>query len=146
MFQAGMMCTPFHPAEIMKRPTSVTVIAWFLIVTSLIALPFQLKGMNDPLAQELMARSMLPVSLQLGLAYFGLLLSLVCGFGMLKGRDWSRKLYVGWSVIGLLIGLITSPLKLALLPGAVLLAIIAYFLLRQQATAWFVPQPVAADA
>ncbi|MRW89056.1 hypothetical protein GJ699_03570 [Duganella sp. FT80W] len=130
----------------MKRPTSISVIAWFLIVTSVIALPFQHRSLSDPIAYELLSRSVLPVSVQIALAYAGLAMSLACGIGMLKGFDWSRKVYVGWSVFGLLIGLFTSPMKLVLIPGALILALFAYFLFRPQANAWFVPQKVAVDA
>ncbi len=132
--------------EIMKRPTSISVVAWFLIVTAAIALPFQHRSFTDPLAQELMARSLLPVSLQIVMAYVGLAVAIGCGVGMLKGADWSRKVYLGWSVLGLIVAVVTSPLKLLLIPGALIIALFIYFLFRPQASAWFAPRKVANDA
>jgi len=69
-----------------------------------------------------------------------------CGIGMLKGFDWSRKVYVGWSVFGLVLSLVTFPMKLMLIPSALIIALFAYFLFRPQANAWFVPQKAVVDA
>jgi hypothetical protein len=48
----------------MKRPTSVSVIAWILIVMSGISLVTSTMSLNNPLARELMAKSLLPIPLQ----------------------------------------------------------------------------------
>lgn len=128
----------------MKRPTSVNVIAWFLIIAGFISVAFSYYSFNNPVTQELMAKSLLPMSVQYVLMFVGVAVSVVSGFAMLRGLNWARVLYVGWSAIGLVIGLVTSPIKVALIPSVVVLAIIAFFLFRAKANAYFT-QPVAAN-
>jgi hypothetical protein len=130
----------------MNRPTSVNIIAWFLIVTGLISLVFSYFSLSNPMVQEVMAKDLLPLSLQYVLMFLGVVITVVSGFALRKGQNWARQLYVGWSVLGLLIGLATAPGKLALIPGALVLAIIAFFLYRPNANAYFAPQKIANDA
>src|SRR4051812_16536392 len=130
----------------MKRPTSVTVIAWFLIVIALISLVTSYKALDNPISQELMAKSLLPISVQYVMLFVGLLISLASGVAMLKGMNWGRTVYVVWSAIGFVITLATSPIKIAVIPGAVVFAIIVFFLYRPKATAYFVPKEAANDA
>lgn len=132
--------------KVIKRPLSVTIIAWFAIVIAVLSLISSILTHNNPLTQQLMAKSMVPISLQYGLLYGGLSLTLVAGIGMLKGQHWARLLYVGWSTIGLIIGLATTPIKIALLPGAVLLGLAAYFLFRPAANAYFSARLAANNA
>lgn len=129
----------------MKRPTSVTVIAWFLIVTSLISLVSSYVSMDNPLVRELMSKSLLPLSVQYAMMFVGLIVTVATGVAMLKGLGWGRLVYFAWSAVGLVIGLATSPMKMAMIPGAVLLAIFAYFLYRPKANAYFGGQVAAAN-
>lgn len=121
----------------MKRPTSVTVIAWILIVMSSLSLVTSVLTFNNPMVKEVMAQSPLPLSIQFAMMYVGLFVTLVSGIAMLMGRNWARFLYVGWSVIGFIVGLLTSPMKAAMIPGIVVFAVIAFFLFRPKATAFF---------
>lgn len=130
----------------MKRPTSVSVIAWIILATSVFSLVVNYKNMDNPLVVELMAKSLLPMSLQYAMMYLGLVIAGVAAVAMLKGLDWGRKLYFGWSIFGMIVVLATSPLKVALIPGAVVLAIMAYFLYRPKANAYFVPQGAPGNA
>jgi hypothetical protein len=119
------------------RPVSVTVIAWILLVTGGLSLVTSFFTMDNPQVRELMAKSPLPIPLQYVLMYLGLTISLVSGFAMLRGCDWGRKLYVGWSCVGFLIGFATSPMKFALMPGLVFFIVIVFFLFRPRANAYF---------
>jgi len=130
----------------MKRPTSVSVISWFLIISGIISIAVSYYGFSNPMTQELMARSLLPVSIQYVLMFIGVIVTVVSGFAMLKGVNWSRQLYLGWSAIGMVIGLATAPIKVGLIPGAVLLLIIGFFLYRPKANAYFTQQLAANDA
>jgi type IV secretory pathway TrbL component len=130
----------------MKRPTSVSIIAWFLIATALISVVTTYTSLDNPVAQELMAKNLLPLSVQYVMLYVGLAISVASGVAMLKGWVWGRTLYIAWSVLGLVIGLATSPLKLMLIPGALILAIIAFFLYRPKAKAFFSQQQAAINA
>ncbi|WP_363504340.1 hypothetical protein [Burkholderia sp. LMU1-1-1.1] len=130
----------------MKRPTSVSIIAWFLIATSLISVITSYTSLDNPIAQELMAKNLLPLSVQYVMLYFGLAISVASGVAMLKGWNWGRTLYVAWSVFGLVIGLVTSPMKLVLIPSAIVLAIIVFFLYRPKVNAFFSSRQAANDA
>ena len=119
------------------RPTSVTVISWILIVLAVLSLVTTTLMMENPQAQELMRKSPVPLSVQYALSYVNLAILLVCGIAMLKGRNWGRWLYVAGSAVGLLVGVVTSPVKAALIPGVVIFAVVTFFLFRPKANRYF---------
>ena len=127
------------------RPTSITVISWILIVLAAISLITSTLMLNNPTAKELMARSPLPASVQYALMYLGLLVMITSGVAMLKGQNWARLLYVIWSAAGFLIAVVTSPLKMAMIPGFVVYLIVVFFLFRPKANQYFVRE-VQSDA
>ena len=120
-----------------KRPKSVTVIAWFLIVTGVLSVFISLSSLNNPVVKEVMSKSPLPVSLQYAMMFIGLAITVINGIGMLKGQGWARLLYVVWGVFGSLVGLVTSPTKIAMIPGIVIFAIIIFFLYRPVSSQYF---------
>jgi len=119
------------------RPTSVTVVAWLLIIIASANLVATLAMTGNPVVLQMARQSALPIWLQYVLQAMGLVVVLVASVGMLKGRGWSRYLYVGWSLAGLLVALATSPMKWLVLPGAVMLAIVTYVLFRAPAARYF---------
>ncbi len=121
----------------MQRPTSLTIIGWLLILFGAFGLISQLTMQNNPAVQQMLAESPLPPSAHLALGVIGGLVGIVSGFGILKGLNWSRYLYVGWGVIGLLISFLTMPFTSFLLLGLVMLGVFAFFLFRPAANAWF---------
>ena len=129
-----------------KRPTSITVIAWILIVMCGISLITSTISLNNPMAKELMSRSPISIPIQYAMMYVGLLIILISGIAMLKGQNWARLLYVIWSIIGFVIGIATSPMKAAMIPGFVVFLIIAFFLFRPKANEYFAGTGVQSDA
>lgn len=121
------------------RPTSVSVIAWYLIVIGGISLIMTTVMIGNPTMVEVMNKSPLPIPVQYAMTYLGLLIMLISGVFMLKGKDWSRKLYVGWSLVAIVIGLATSPMQAMMIPGIVVFIVIAFFLFRPKANAYFCP-------
>ncbi len=120
-----------------QRPKSITVICWILIAMGGISLISSTLSLNNPATQELMSKSSIPISIQYIMMYAGLLVTLVCSVAMLKGQNWARLLYVGWSTIGFIIGIATSPLKAFMIPGIIVFLIIAFFLFRPKANEYF---------
>lgn len=118
------------------RPTSLTVIAWLLIASSALALAGFATSHGNPLVEDVMRQSPLPLWLQYGIGYFGLAVQLVCAIAILKGRMWGRRVYTGWGFLGLVIGFATSPVKMALIPGTVLFVVIVFFLFRPAGNAF----------
>ena len=119
------------------RPVSITVISWIIIVTSALSLASTLFLSTNPTAQELMAKSAIPVAVQYAMMFVGLVVGIVCGAFMLKGANWARLLYVGWSVVGFTITFITTPGRLMMLPGMIFFAVVVFFLFRPKANAFF---------
>ncbi len=122
-----------------KRPTSVTVISWILIVMGGISLITTTAMLNNPMVRSMMRHSIVPLNIQYVMCYLGLLITIVCGAVMLKGGNWARFLYVAWSLIGFVFALITSPVKIAMIPGFVIFLIISFFLFRPKANEFFTP-------
>jgi len=120
-----------------KRPTSVTVVAWILIVSGGISLITTTAMINNPTALDLMSKSPLPIPVQYAISYIGMFVMVVSGIVMLKGHNWGRFLYVVWTVIGFLIGIVTSPMRAAMIPGLVIFLIFAFFLFRPNANEYF---------
>jgi len=119
------------------RPKSVAFVSWFLIGTGAVSVITTLATWNNQLREELMAKSALPPSVQIAMQATGLLVMIVCGVSMLRGKHWARTTYVAWNVVGLLVGLVTSPFKMMLIPGAVFFLIVTYLLYRPPANAFF---------
>jgi hypothetical protein len=120
-----------------KRPTSVTVIAWILLVISALSLLGSTMAINNPMAQEQMAKSPIPIPLLYVMLYLGLSISILCAIFMLRAANWTRLLYIGWSGIEFLVLLLTSPVKPMLIPGILMYAVFVFFLLRPKASAYF---------
>lgn len=125
-----------------SRPTSITIISWFLIVMPLLSLISIPAAMSDPKAQEMMAKSPIPVPVQYVMLYAGLAVSVVSGIGMLRGMNAARWLYVVWSAVGLVVGLATSPVTPLMIPGLIIFVVIVFFLFRKPASRFFGREPV----
>jgi hypothetical protein len=126
-----------------QRPKSITVICWILIIMGAISIVSSTLSLNNPIAKELMAKSPIPVNIQYAVMYIGLLIMLVSSVAMLKRQNWARLLYVGWSIIGFIIGIATSPMKAAMIPGLIVFLIIVFFLFRPKANEYFKATEVA---
>lgn len=125
----------------MERPTSLTIIGWLLIVFAVFGLINQMMMGDNPVAQQMLAESQLSPSIHLAMGIIGALVSLASGYGILKGLNWSRFLYVGWGVLAVIISFVTTPFTSILLLSLMVIAIIAFFLFRPAANAWFARSP-----
>lgn len=86
----------------MPRPTSITVISWMLIIGSVLQLLGVVISISDSSLFHELNQSPIPAPVQFGLMFLAVILTLVCGIAMLKGRNWGRWLYVTYRVIGIL--------------------------------------------
>jgi len=122
--------------SVKERPTSVTVLAWLLLAYNVLNLDFVF-SINNPLVHELMAKSPIPIPVQIGMAYVGITVKIVAAAFMLRGANWARWLYIGYCAFSLLVGLFTSPMK-ALLPLVLVIDIVVVVLLtRPKVNAYF---------
>src|SRR5438552_13993479 len=101
-----------------ERPLSLTIIAWIIIVSGLFALYSALTIQNNPVAARMLAQSPLPASAHQAFAIVGCIVSLIVGYGILKGYPWSRRLYIGWGILSLAFSLATTPIMSILIMSA----------------------------
>ncbi len=123
-----------------KRPISISIIAWFFIVTSPLSLAFSVIGFNNPAAKQMMSQNPMPIPVQLLLSCLGLVITFVSGIAMLKGLNWSRYLYVVWSGAIFVLYMIISPFKVMMIPGILVLLVVAFFLFSSKANDFFRPE------
>jgi hypothetical protein len=120
-----------------KRPLSMTIIGWLLIVLTALNLIGLVMLWSNPAiiyAAELMHTSVLFLQ---AWGVIGAVVTLACAYGILKGLPWSRVLYVAWGILGLAVSLYTSPQKVAVVVGLVILVVISAFLWTNTANDWF---------
>ena len=127
-----------------KRPFILTLIGWFLIVMSVFGIfrSFFMGGDefvmgSDGFIHSMLDESPLPLEVHQAIEIVRSVITLVCGFGILKGWNWARYVYVGTGVLGLALNLVTFAIKSILLLDLVLVGMIAFFLFRHAASAWF---------
>ena len=124
-----------------ERPQSVTVICWILIVLNALAvLPSTFSIFmvgRKPEIRHIMEQSPIPIPVQFVIAFVGIAIVLSSAIAMLNGCNWGRWLYVIWNIIGTVIGLVTSPFRLMMIPGVLIFVIITIFLFRTAANQYF---------
>ena len=132
--------------HVVKRPVSVAIGCWFLIIGSLSALVSAYLGRNDPAMQAWMAHSAIPAEAQYAILLASLGITLVAALAMLQRQRGARTVYLVWGVIDIALSLATVPLKMNVLPGALTFAVICAFLYSPKSNAWFSPRKAANDA
>jgi|SRR5579884_493861 len=108
-----------------KRPLSVTIIACIYIVTGAVGLIYHASDFKAPHPFQLDV---------LGIAAVRAL-AIVAGVFMLRGQNWARWLALAWMAFHVVIGGLNSVQQMAI--HAVILAIIAFFLLRRPSAEYF---------
>ena len=133
--------------NMLKRPLSVAVSCWFLILGSLVSLPSAYLGRNDPEMLAWMAHSPMPipVAVQVAILFVSMGITLVAAVAMLQGHRGARTVYVVWSVIDTAVALATVPDRMVVLPGIFLFVVICAFLYTPKSNAWFSPRRAAND-
>ena len=129
----------------LKRPVSVALSCWFLILASLVSLPSAWLGRNDPAMLAWMAQGPIPVAVQVAILFANLGITLLTAVAMLQGYRGARTVYVVWSVIDTAVALATVPDRMVVLPGIFLFVVICAFLYTPKSNAWFSPRRAAND-
>ncbi|MBR8212257.1 hypothetical protein [Burkholderia cenocepacia] len=123
----------------MKRPISLTILAWIIIVTNAITCVYTPFSIGMPTTQALLSHYLLPVWATFGISMIIEAVHVVIGIAILKGREWSRNAYIVTFVFGITFSLINMPASMlaVLIPGVLLFAVFVYLLFRRPATAYF---------
>lgn len=120
-----------------KRPLSLTIIGWLLIVFTLLGLYGVFTMGTNPVATKMLAQMHVSLLFEQVWGVIGAVINLACAYGILKGLPWSRVLYVVFGIISLVVSFYISPMKAAIVLGLVLLVVIAAFLWTNNANDWF---------
>ena len=105
-----------------KRPRSVTVISWLFVAAGAIGLAYhatEFKAFQYEVVWVCLVR----------------LLAILCGVFMLRGSNWARWLLLVWIAYHVILSAFHSLSELVV--HSLLFAVVAYFLLRPQASAYF---------
>ena len=121
----------------MKRPLSLTIIAWVLIVFSLFGLYGVFTMGSNEMMMKIIEENHLSLQFQQAWGVAGCIVNFIVAYGIFKGQPWSRVLYVVWGVIGLVVGYFTAPMMLAVMIGLIFLVVIGAFLFSNRANEWF---------
>jgi len=108
-----------------QRPISITLIGGLFIAAGAVGLAYH--------AAEF--RTLRP--LEYTLACFVRLLAIVGGAFLLRGHNWARWVLLAWLAYHVVLSVLHTPVELIM--HGVLLAVIAYFLFRPKAAAYFKP-------
>jgi hypothetical protein len=84
-----------------KKPIIILFIGWLLIICDIVYIVYSLIVLHSiftyqsPLKEYFVA----PYQLSIAMILFGIIITFVCAFGILEGKNWARFLYVGWLLI-----------------------------------------------
>lgn len=120
-----------------KRPVSLTIIAWILIVLGLLGLYGAATLGSNPMAAKMLAQSPVPLVVNQLWSALGAIVGFIVAYGIFKGQPWSRILYVVWSIIQILVNLYISPMKALLVVSVIVLVVFSIFLFGEKANDWF---------
>jgi hypothetical protein len=126
-----------------KRPLSITIIGWLLVVFSLFGLFGVFTMGSNPEITKMLERTGGSLMFQQVWGVISAIVTLVCAYGILKGQPWSRVLYVGFGILGLAVAFFTSPMKSLLLISLLFLGVIGAFLFSLKGNEWFAARGLA---
>ena len=118
-----------------KRPISITVIAWLMIVIGGILLIKNVGILSE--VKGMMNRSPIYI-LRLIFSYVTISFALISGIGILTRQNWARFLYLICWIINFVFSMIYSKLITAgTIGGIILFLITIYFLFNPKANEYF---------
>jgi hypothetical protein len=120
-----------------KRPVSLTVIAVILIILVVLGLVGMVMMGSNPVMMKAVEQMHVPLMFLQAWSVIGAIVTAICAYGILKGMPWSRVLYVVWGILGLIVSAYTSPTKIGVVLGLVILVVISVFLWTNAANDWF---------
>jgi hypothetical protein len=118
-----------------RRPRSVTIICWILIIMGGMALLVSFLPPVDEVSAKYIAEYKTQHPFYWRLFYVGPVLAIICGVFMLLGFGWARWLLHAWFGHNLVMNVIHRPQQFLI--GAVMFGIAVYYLYRPQAVAFF---------
>src|SRR5947208_702117 len=106
-----------------KRPTSMTVIGWLLVVLTVLGLVLVFTMSSNPAMVKAAEQMHMSMTFLQAWSVLGAIINLSCAYGIFKGLPWSRVLYLAWGLIGLVFSFYTSPQKASVVLALVILVV-----------------------
>ncbi len=126
-------------SRMIKRPLSITILAWFFIVTGVVTIILHTLLIRDEHQMKLLNEQiLLPVWIQISIGYIGAIIGVIGGIGLIKGKNWARIIYVVWGL-----GVVLFYLEIPSIPlnpfinFLVIYAVVMFFLFRPKANNYF---------
>ena len=126
-----------------KRPRSLTIVGWWLLISALFGIYSALTAQSNPVVMDAIAKSGMSLTSYRASGIFTALLIALSGYGILVGQPWSRLLYLVHCMLSLMMTVfIASAMTTALLTAmlvmeGLIMLLILYFLFRSAADRWF---------
>ena len=127
-----------------KRPMSVTVVAWIIIVLSVLGVAGLFISTNmikeaDHVSVQL--QHLVHDPIYMGISYAIVIINLIAGIFILKGKGWGRWLYVAMYIVGIFLNFIYNGVSgfsfTAMLPGLVIFVVFMILLFNKSANEYF---------
>jgi len=118
-----------------KRPISVTIVGWFVTISGVSGVWFQLPLIWRAIPEISVTRKLLVLA--------SAVIVLASGIGILKAQNWGRVAYVAVVPLFALDKAMESRFQANLLPGLVLYAIIVVVLFMPKASVYFASHATA---
>ncbi|MDO8586628.1 MAG: hypothetical protein Q7T82_06265 [Armatimonadota bacterium] len=123
-----------------RRPVSVSVIAWLLTAAGSLSVIFapillligQIPEVREAWRAQGISGTQAAVSSLIGGA-----VTILCGVGMLFGRNWARILYLVIGPAGLIVGWLMNGFRPTSILSVIFYLVVVFFLVRRDAVEYF---------
>jgi hypothetical protein len=126
-----------------NRPISLTIIAWALLILTVLGIVGIVTIEKNPAMMDMLAKSGTSLNMYRAQGVVGSLVNLAVVYGIFKGQPWSRVLYVAWGIISIALTAMLTPIMSALILGVVILLVIGFFLFSLRANEYFAARGLA---
>jgi len=120
-----------------KRPRSVTLIAWYTIVNSLLHAVMFPGLMSTSMGRKTLLAVGVPLSVAMVWTFTSSLTHAIAGIAMLKQRNWGRVLYLGFWPVALTLTMILNGVHLYDVVAIILYGVFCIVLTRPIVAAFF---------
>ena len=120
-----------------RRPKFVTFISWINIILGFLILFSVPMSMSNPNLSQSLAKSSIPINVQLLQICISSTIAIISGFFMLSGANWARILYVAYQVIGITIEVFQGSTAEEFVPQILGFMIIFALLFRTKSNEFF---------
>jgi len=113
-----------------KRPILLSIIAWYYIVAGFGTIIFYGINFNNYFSLKIMSKFLLPPCLTIFFMYLTIAINIICGVGMLKGKNWARLLFIAYGIIDTFINMFNSPssMKMMFIKWILVFIVISFLL------------------